>query len=127
MSDVLSTSSLSTSSSSTSSVNVPTSNDSSRRSSISSSKPEFRPVHTEIIRRNLVKEFLSFCSFKEKKPMSKYIRRKLEPTLSVAEIGFIMEQEDEIEKKVTDMIDEKSRRNEKKKANETEMLFNIDL
>ena len=39
--------------------------------------------------------------------MSKYIRRKLEPTLSVAEIGFIMEQEDEIEKKVTDMFDEK--------------------
>merc|ERR1712098_102555 len=100
-----------------------TSNDSSRRSSISSSKPEFRPIHTEIIRRNLVKEFLSFCSFKEKKPMSKYVWRKLEPTLSVAEMEN-EEPEDEIERKVTDMFDEKSRRNEKKKANETEMLFN---
>ena len=49
------------------------------------------------------------------------------PTLSVADIGFIIEKEDEIDKEITDMLDEKNRRNEKSKGAETEMLFNIDL
>ena len=35
---------------------------SSRRTSLSSSRPEFRPVHSEIIRRNLKTEFLEATS-----------------------------------------------------------------
>merc|ERR1739838_262268 len=35
---------------------------SSRRSSLSSSRPEFRPIHSDIIRRNLVTDFLEATS-----------------------------------------------------------------
>merc|ERR1719154_902181 len=39
-----------------------TSDSSSRRTSLSSSRPEFRPIHSEIIRRNLVTDFLEASS-----------------------------------------------------------------
>ena len=51
----------------------------------------------EIIKRNLVKEFLTSCSFKEKKTTSQCIMRKLEPTLSMVDIGWFSEQEDELD------------------------------
>ena len=35
---------------------------SSRRTSLSSSRPEFRPIHSEIIRRHLVTDFLEASS-----------------------------------------------------------------
>merc|ERR1712025_361543 len=110
----------------TSSVNIPTSNNSSRRSSLSSSRPEFRPVHPEIIRRNLVKDFLTSCSFKNKKPMSKYIRKMVEPSLTVADFD-VFEEEDEIDKEITDMFGEKKRKKEKRTGVEAEMLFDIEL
>ena len=38
------------------------SDSSSRRTSLSSSRPEFRPIHSEIIRRNLVTDFMEASS-----------------------------------------------------------------
>ena len=51
-----------TSVSSGSTISIPNSNSSSRRSSLSSSRPEFRPIHSDIIRRNLVTDFLEATS-----------------------------------------------------------------
>ena len=122
-------SSMASSASSSASISIPSSAASSRRGSLSSSRPEFRPVHTEIIKRNLVKEFLTSCSFKEKKTTSQCIMRKLEPTLSMVDIGWFSEQEDELDREISDLIGQKTRRNRQKKAagNESEMLFNIDF
>ena len=55
--------------------------------------------------------------------------RKLEPTLSMVDIGWFSEQEDELDREISDLIGQKTRRNRQKKAagNESEMLFNIDF
>merc|ERR1740123_1538322 len=90
-------SSMSSTASSSSSVLIPSSANSSRRGSLSSSRPEFRPVHTEIIKRNLVKEFLTSCSYKEKRTTTKSIQKKLDKTMSVfANLMLDQEEEDEL-------------------------------
>ena len=72
----------------------------SRRASVSSSLPEFRPVHIEIIRRNLVKEFLMTSSFKS--------------------IGYLFHKEDEFERKINEKI------KEKKRIEDPELMFNLE-
>eukprot|EP00092_Neocalanus_flemingeri_P065820 GFUD01080100.1.p1 GENE.GFUD01080100.1~~GFUD01080100.1.p1 ORF type:complete len:165 (-),score=56.29 GFUD01080100.1:38-484(-) len=53
---------ISCSQSSSSSTTFTHSTSSSRRSSLYSSRPEFRPIHSEIIRRNLITDFLEATS-----------------------------------------------------------------
>ena len=53
---------LTTSQPSTSSISTTNSNSSSRRSSLSSSQSEFRAIHSEIIRRHLITDFLEATS-----------------------------------------------------------------
>ena len=50
----------------------------------------------------------------------------VEPTLTVADFD-VFEQEDEIDKEITDMLGEKNRKKEKRTGVEGEMLFNIEL
>ena len=123
-------SSMASSASSSSSVSIPSSANSSRRGSLSSSRPEFRPVHTEIIKRNLVKEFLTSCSYKEKRTTTKSIQKKLDKTMSVfANWMMDQEEEDELDPELSDIIGEKKRRKKEKGVADVEndMLFNIDV
>merc|ERR1711934_1304211 len=107
---------------SSSSVLIPSSANSSRRGSLSSSRPEFRPVHTEIIKRNLVKEFLTSCSYKEKRTTTKSIQKKLDKTMSV--FANLM-----LDPELSDIIREKKRRKRERGSADAEndMLFNIDV
>merc|ERR1712110_844476 len=57
-----------------SSISCPASSLSSRRSSVSSSVHEVRPIHTEIIQRNLITDFLEATSL----PVNVPIHRDLE-------------------------------------------------
>ena len=86
-------------SSSASSVASSASSSCSRETSLSSSLPVFRPVHTEIIRRNLVKVFLMTSSFKS--------------------LGYLSNK-DELEKEITEKIKRKER------IEEPELMFNMD-
>ena len=58
--------------------------------------------------------------------MSKYIRKMVEPSLTVADFD-VFEEEDEIDKEITDMFGEKKRKKEKRTGIEAEMLFKIEL
>ena len=60
--------------STSSSISCPASSLSSRRSSVSSSVHEVRPIHTEIIQRNLITDFLEATSL----PVNVPIHRDLE-------------------------------------------------
>ena len=64
----------SSTSTSSSSISCPASSLSSRRSSLSSSVHEVRPIHTEIIQRNLITDFLEATSL----PVNVPIHRDLE-------------------------------------------------
>merc|ERR1719154_77061 len=57
---------------------------SSRRSSLSSSSSEIRPIHSEIIRRNLVTDFLSATSLPVNVPIHKY-REASQPSTPMRE------------------------------------------
>ena len=57
---------------------------SSRRSSLSSSRPEFRPVHSDIIRRNLVTDFLEATSLPVNVPIHRS-REAASPSHSMKE------------------------------------------
>ena len=123
-------SSMASSASSSSSITIPSSANSSRRGSLSSSRPEFRPVHTEIIKRNLVKEFLTSCSYKEKRTTTKTIQKKLDRTLSVFNVSWILDQEeeDDLDPELSDILGEKKREKEKGSTKaENDMLFDIDV
>ena len=50
----------------------------------------------------------------------------VEPSLTVADFD-VFEEEDEIDKEITDMFGEKKRKKEKRTGVEAEMLFNIEL
>ena len=50
----------------------------------------------------------------------------VEPSLTVADFD-VFEEEDEIDKEITDMFGEKKRKKEKRAGVEAEMLFNIEL
>ena len=52
-----------------SSISISSTLDSSRRSSFSSSRPEFRPLHPDIIQRNLVTDFLEATSLPVNVPL----------------------------------------------------------
>merc|ERR1711868_72231 len=112
-------SSLASSASSTSSITI-VSNQSSRRSSLASSKPEFRPAVTEMIRRNLVKEFLTSTSYQEKKRLRKYVQNK--KATDSEKIILSLGQEDEIDKDIFDILDDKLGR----KDNSNTLMFNMD-
>ena len=117
--------------SSTPSVSIPSSTNTSRRGSLSSSRPEFRPVHTEIIKRNLVKEFLTSCSYKEKRTTTKSIQKKMDKTMSVFTNWMLdQEEEDELDPNLRDIIGDKKRRKSCPGMAvdvENDMLFNIDF
>ena len=57
---------------------------SSRRSSLSSSRPEFRPIHSDIIRRNLVTDFLEATSLPVNVPIHRS-REAASPSNSMKE------------------------------------------
>merc|ERR1711915_108634 len=50
-------------------ISISSTLDSSRRSSLSSSRPEFRPLHSDIIQRNLVTDFLEATSLPVNVPL----------------------------------------------------------
>ena len=62
---------------------------SSRRPSLSSSRPDFRPIHSEIIRRNLVTDFLSATSLPAHVPIhrSRSVTDKMVAPSSLASSG----------------------------------------
>ena len=57
---------------------------SSRRSSLSCSRPEFRPIHSDIIRRNLVTDFLEATSLPVNVPIHRS-REAVSPSHSMKE------------------------------------------
>ena len=102
---------------------------SSRRPSLSSSRPDFRPIHSEIIRRNLVTDFLSATSLPAHVPIhrSRSVTDKMVAPSSLASSGEedMWEEEEEWRLKLQEIRSSKKCR--RKDAEGPELLFLVDL
>ena len=102
------------------------SDSSSRRPSLSSSRPDFRPIHSEIIRRNLVTDFLSATSLPVHVPIhrSRSVTDKMVAPSSLASSGEEGMGEEWVLKMQEIRSSKKCRR---KDAEGPELMFLVDL
>jgi hypothetical protein len=102
---------------------------SSRRSSLSSSRPDFRPIHSEIIRRNLVTDFLSSSSLPAHVPThrSRSVTDKMVAPSSLASSGEEDKWEEEEEWRLKLQEIRSSKKSRRKEAEVLELMFLVDL
>ena len=102
---------------------------SSRRPSLSSSRPDFRPIHSEIIRRNLVTDFLSATSLPAHVPIhrSRSVTDKMVTPSSLSSSGEedMWEEEEEWVLKLQEIRNIKKCK--RKEAEGPELIFLVDL
>ena len=98
---------------------------SSRRTSLSSSRPEFRPIHSEIIRRNLVTDFMEASSL----PGNVLTHRSREKTGKTFENSLESRSREEEEWSDWDMEKggTKCKMNRDKLREDSDLMFCIDL
>ena len=102
---------------------------SSRRPSLSSSRPDFRPIHSEIIRRNLITDFLTATSLPTHVPIhkSRCVTAKMVAPSSLASSveEDMWEEEEEWVLKLQEIRSSKKCR--RKEAEGPELMFLVDL
>eukprot|EP00092_Neocalanus_flemingeri_P059469 GFUD01071087.1.p2 GENE.GFUD01071087.1~~GFUD01071087.1.p2 ORF type:complete len:147 (-),score=43.64 GFUD01071087.1:57-497(-) len=136
---------------STSPMSTDSSTASSRKSSISSSIPDFRPIHSEIIKRNLIRDFQEATSLPMNVPIHR-LREASRPStpmreefdrctkqlpfslasklFSVTSLSDRMEEEEEFSRGIGEMAEKRNRKTqvrEKKNENLDDLMFQIDL